>query len=80
MVLLVQRQTAFLVLAGLAVGLPAYLITARSASSLLYGLEPHDLTTLVAAAGLLVVIAAGASIAPAWRAARIDPMRALREE
>jgi ABC-type lipoprotein release transport system permease subunit len=36
--------------------------------------------TLIAAAGLLAAIAVCASLAPAWRAARVDPIRALREE
>jgi putative ABC transport system permease protein len=79
-VLLVLRQTALLVVAGLSAGLPICLVTGRSASSLLFGLSPTDLPTLAAAAGLLAAIAACASLAPAWRAARIDPIRALREE
>jgi predicted permease len=79
-VLLVLRQTSFLVLAGLMVGLPASLVTGRAASSLLFGLSPTDVPTLLAAAGFLAAVAAGASFAPAWRAARIDPLKALREE
>jgi predicted permease len=79
-VLLVLRQTAFLVLTGLAAGLPACLIMGRSAASLLFGLSPHDVPTLAAATGLLATIAALASLVPACRAARIDPIRALREE
>jgi ABC-type antimicrobial peptide transport system permease subunit len=78
--LMVLRQTSLLVLTGLVVGLPAWLIASRSAASLLYGLAPYDATTVVAAAGLLAVIAVAASVGPAWRAARIDPIRALREE
>jgi predicted permease len=77
---LVLRETALLIVAGLAVGVPACLITGRSTASLLFGLSPNDASTLVAAASLLTAIAACASVAPAWRAARIDPMRALRED
>jgi predicted permease len=77
---LVLRQTIVLVAVGLAAGVPASLMAARSASSLLFGLQAHDATTLVAATGLLTAIAAIASALPAWRAARIDPTRALRED
>jgi predicted permease len=79
-VLLVLRQTAVLIVAGLSVGIPVCLVTGRAASSLLFGLSPTDVPTLVAAAGLLAAVAAFASLGPAWRAARIDPMRALRQE
>ena len=77
---LVLRQTTLLVVAGLAVGIPVSLAMARSAASLLFGLSPTDVPTLAGAAALLAAIATCASLAPAWRAARIDPMRALREE
>jgi putative ABC transport system permease protein len=73
-------QSAVLVAIGLAAGVPASLVAARSAESLLFGLSPHDATTILAASGLLAAIAACASLAPAWRAARIEPTRALREE
>jgi predicted permease len=77
---LVLRQTMVLVIAGLAVGVPAALLTARAASSLLFGLSSQDLPTLVAAAAALAAFAVCASAVPAWRASRIDPTRALREE
>jgi predicted lysophospholipase L1 biosynthesis ABC-type transport system permease subunit len=77
---LVLRQTAMLVVAGLAAGLPATLLTTRAARSLLFGLSPQDVPTLALAALVLAAIAATSSAVPAWRAARIDPTRALREE
>jgi predicted permease len=77
---LVLRQTAMLIVLGLAAGLPITLLTARAAGSLLFGLSPQDVTTLAAAAVVLATIAASASAVPAWRAARVDPTRALREE
>jgi putative ABC transport system permease protein len=46
----------------------------------LYGLSPADPATIVAAAGLLFVIATLATVVPAFRASRIDPLRALRRE
>jgi len=47
---------------------------------LLFGLSPQDLPTLTAAAAALAAIAVGASAIPAWRAPRLDPTRALRDE
>ena len=79
-VALVLRQTAFLIAIGVAAGIPASMFAARSASSLLFGLSPHDFVTLAAAAGLLMAISAFATIRPAWRALRIDPIQALRDE
>jgi putative ABC transport system permease protein len=77
---LVMRQTALLVIAGIAAGLPIALLTARTARSLLFGLSPQDVPTLAVAAGVLATIAATAGAVPAWRATRIDPTRALRED
>jgi predicted permease len=77
---LVLRQTAVLVIAGLTVGIPAALLMARTTSSLLFGLSPQDPATIASAAVALASIAACASAIPAWRASRIDPTRALREE
>jgi putative ABC transport system permease protein len=47
---------------------------------MLFGLKPDDLATFAAGAGLLFVVALLAAIVPAWRAARVDPMNALRHE
>jgi len=52
----------------------------RAASSLLYELEGNDPLALVVAAVLLILVALSAGLAPAVRAARIDPMEALRTE
>jgi putative ABC transport system permease protein len=56
------------------------LFAARVAAALLYGLKPDDPLTLIASAVILSAAAAGASFLPAQRAARLDPMVALREE
>jgi len=77
---LVLRQTAVLVIVGLAAGLPASLVVARFAASLLFGVPSVDATGLAAAATLLALIAATASLIPAWRAARTDPVQALRAD
>ena len=76
---LVLRRVAWLVLIGVAVGAGLSLWATRFVATLLYGLQPRDPSTLVAAAGLLVVIGVLAGWAPARRAARTDPTIVLRE-
>jgi predicted permease len=77
---MIMREAAILLLAGLAVGTALALAAAKTASAMLYGLQPHDPTTLLIAATLLAVVAAVASYLPAYRASRVDPMVALRQE
>ena len=48
------------------------------AAALLYGLEPHDLTTLGAAAAVLAAVGIAAAWLPAWRASRVDAAEVLR--
>jgi predicted permease len=67
-------------LAGLAVGAVAALATVRVVRTLLFGVTPQDPLTLAVAATSLVVIAVLACSVPASRAARVDPMIALRGE
>jgi predicted permease len=65
---------------GLAVGAVLALAVTRAATSLLFGLKPSDPATLIAAALALAAVAVAASLLPAQRASRLDPMVALREE
>jgi ABC-type antimicrobial peptide transport system permease subunit len=67
-------------LGGVAVGLAAALAATELVKSLLFGVTPRDPVTLVAAPALLVAITILASVVPALRAARVDPMIALRAE
>ena len=69
-----------LAVAGLAVGLLASLALARLMGSLLTGVSPTDPVTYAAVAGSLLVVSLAASIVPARRAIRVDPMDALRYE
>ena len=75
-----MREAATLVAAGLIVGGLAAVGVARWASALLFGLRPGDPATLATAAAALTVVAIVASYLPAWRASRLEPTEALREE
>jgi predicted permease len=79
---LVSVLSETLVLAGLGIvcGLPVALAATRLLAGFLYGIQPGDPMVLVASAGFLVVTAAIAGCIPAHRAARIDPVVALRDE
>jgi predicted permease len=77
---MVLREALLLVSIGVAIGIPLAVVLARSVASMLYGLEPTDSLTISVAAGILFVVAAFASYLPARRAARVDPMVALRYE
>lgn len=77
---LVIKEAGLLLGAGLIVGTALALAAARTAGSLLYGLRPTDPASIALAIGLLAVVALVASLLPALRAARVEPMAALREE
>ena len=76
----IVRQSARLVLAGVAVGVPLAAAASWVVRSQLHGVEPGDPLVLGAASAVIVLAAALASIAPAARALRIDPVEALRHE
>jgi putative ABC transport system permease protein len=77
---LVLREAILLLGIGLAAGIVLALWSAKAAATLLFGLRPHDVVSLVAAASLLALIALIASYVPARRAAALDPIRTLRNE
>src|SRR5215213_152018 len=77
---LVLREALVLVVIGLVVGVLASLAATKTAASLLYELKPNDPVTIALATLLLAAVAAVAGYVPARRAARVDPMVALREE
>jgi putative ABC transport system permease protein len=80
LLLLIVRQGGGPVLIGLAVGLSLAVAFGRVISRLLYGVQTADAGVLAAAALTLVMVAGLAIVLPAVRAARVDPMVALREE
>jgi putative ABC transport system permease protein len=65
---------------GLLLGLAASSVAVRLIQSMLYGTKPLDPAIFAAVVATLLVVAALASLVPAWRASRIDPMQALRTE
>ena len=77
---MVMRESLTLVMIGLVAGLGAALAATRVVASQLYGLKPHDPTTVAVAMCLLLAVAALASFVPARRASQVDPMAALRYE
>ena len=76
----ILREAILMAAAGVAVGIPIALALTRVIRSVLFGVGPHDPATLVGAVVLFLAVAAGAAWIPARRAARIDPMTALRCE
>jgi putative ABC transport system permease protein len=77
---MVLGEVAILIVAGLALGLAVAVFSTRLLAGFLYRLEPNDPTTLVTACVVLAVSAVVAGLLPARRAAKLDPMTALREE
>jgi predicted permease len=77
-VAMVLRRVAALVGLGILLGAGLSIWAAKFIKTLLYGLDAHDPTTFLAAAGLLILVATLAAWLPARRASRIDPMRVLR--
>ena len=77
-VAMVLRRVAWLVGTGIVLGAGLSMWAATFISTLLYGLDARDPVTFVSAAALLTLVAALAAWLPARRAARIDPMRVLR--
>jgi len=75
---LVLRQAAVIAVIGIAVGLWTSFAASRYLSAFLYGVEPHDAVSFGAVSILLVVVTVAACIVPARRAARVDPLQALR--
>jgi predicted permease len=67
-------------LLGLGIGIAVSLGVTRLISSVLYGTSPLDASVFLSVIATLLISAIGACLVPAWRAARIDPMHALRAE
>jgi len=77
---MVMREVVTLATVGLAVGLPVAYLLSHVVESYLFGMKAHDPLVLVGAPLALVVAVLVAGYGPAWRASRIDPWLALRNE
>jgi ABC-type antimicrobial peptide transport system permease subunit len=75
---MVLRQGMVLAAAGLVVGLVGAVAATRLLESLLYEVSATDVGTYTAVSLLLTAVVFVACVVPAWRAARVDPVRALR--
>jgi ABC-type antimicrobial peptide transport system permease subunit len=78
--LLVMKECALLVAAGLGIGIPLTLASTRIIASQLFELSPMDPLTITVVSVVLAIVAAIAGFVPARRAIRVDPMVALRSE
>jgi ABC-type antimicrobial peptide transport system permease subunit len=77
---MVLKQGFMLTISGAALGLGVSLALSRMAASLLYGVSPTDTLTFILVPIFLLLIALMACLAPAQRAASLNPIRALRYE
>jgi predicted permease len=67
-------------LLGIAIGFASALVLGRLVNSLVYGVRPTDVPTLLTVSMLLLAVALAASIVPAYRATKVDPLQALHDE
>jgi ABC-type antimicrobial peptide transport system permease subunit len=74
----ITRQAVIAAIAGLGFGTVGSMMLGRALEPLLYGVQPRDLVSLVAAAVALLAVASVAAIIPALRATTVDPTRVLR--
>jgi ABC-type antimicrobial peptide transport system permease subunit len=77
---MVLRRALALMGIGLVIGTAGALAATRTMASLLFEVRPTDLPSFLGAAAGLAAVALVASLAPAWRATRVDPLVALRAE
>jgi predicted lysophospholipase L1 biosynthesis ABC-type transport system permease subunit len=77
---MVLRESLVVVACGIAVGLPAAFALTRLVASMLFGVREFDAATIAATVLILAAAGVAAGLLPATRAARIDPIRALRYE
>ena len=77
---LILGSGVVLAIAGVAIGTGVALWASRLMSGLLHDVRPFDPLTFAAVAAILTAVAALASLVPAWRATRVDPVVALKNE
>ena len=77
---LIVRDALVMIGAGTAIALPCAWALRRLVEAQLFGVSAVDGPTIAAASGLLALVALGAAMLPAWRAASVSPTEALRFE
>jgi len=77
---LVLRRGLSLAMLGLVIGILLSVALTRYMASLLYSVKPLDPVTMLSVTAILLFVSLLASTAPAWRAARMDPMKTLRDQ
>ena len=77
---MILRESTWLAVAGIIAGMGAALMLTRLVKSMLYGIQPYDPLTMAGGVAILLAVALAASWIPARRAARVQPMEALRHE
>jgi ABC-type antimicrobial peptide transport system permease subunit len=77
---LIVRRGLALALVGVSAGLVIATVMTRLLAGMLYGIGPTDPLTFAATAAVFLVVSVAASSVPAYRAARMDPMKTLREQ
>ena len=77
---MVLREALAMAIAGLAIGLPAAFAASRLVKAFLFQMKPTDPLALTMAVAILLAAALLAGYGPAWRASKVDPWTALRDE
>jgi predicted permease len=77
---MVLREVVFVALVGMVVGAAGALGTSKLVTTFLFDVRPNEPAVYVLAILVLGLVALGAGLLPAWRAARVDPIEALREQ
>ncbi|MEO7360658.1 MAG: FtsX-like permease family protein, partial [Gemmatimonadaceae bacterium] len=77
---MVLGEVARLMAIGIAIGLAGAMAGSRYVAAFLFGVKPNDVLTFALSAAVLATVALLAGAIPAWRAARLDPMLALRQD
>ena len=78
--MMIVREGLMVTAAGVGAGMVAAVVLARFMQSLLFGIGTHDAATFGGVAAILLSVGVLASLVPAWRASRVDPLIALRHE
>ena len=77
---MVFRESLLLTASGVAIGLPLLVLASRAVGGLLFNVTATDPFIIGGAMVVLLIVGATSSYLPSWRASRVDPLTALRQE